>query len=514
MLLELYSIFEELEIIQNCTKYSFIDFVVANKVTTANDLIVFPKEPTKVIYKNFYLKKDTTHLDSLLKSDLGIIIKNGSHKDAYKQLCKCYKDDKLKNQFMVFFNEEIDYEKNNISTLKDFKDACKKTKFLIKNEPCKNATKEDNILRKLPNKLWEAVYLSDSLSEAIYTLCRYAIVREEPFFEDGYNSYLDDREDYFNCLLNNLLEGNINKKGVLNYLVKNENSIAMFEKATSLLFGNGMSRSKDKEQALNIYEDIIEKNSNMPLAHWGIGYILLYYPRVYEKKHGTCLLDKERFDLANEHAKISALSGCGAAYNLLGCIHREASAKGIQSYKNIPAAEYFTKSLEHEYLFSLNNLGKNELKKVETSKTEKEAVEYRNNAFKFFKELADKYSEPYACNEVGRFLSGQYKECKIKIDLEKAFNYWVKAKKNDETKYYSLWPSYNIVKCFYDKKELNDKHKEQLKESFLYLQDLGDDFKYSDKRNAELRDDCDGEECYKFLEEVARPVLEKNGILG
>ena len=81
MLLELYSIFEELEIIQNCTKYSFIDFVVANKVTTANDLIVFPKEPTKVIYKNFYLKKDTTHLDSLLKSDLGIIIKYGSHKD-------------------------------------------------------------------------------------------------------------------------------------------------------------------------------------------------------------------------------------------------------------------------------------------------------------------------------------------------------------------------------------------------------------------------------------------------
>ena len=488
MLFKLYEVFKDFKLFNS--QLSFIELVMAKEINLTDDAYA----------AEIYVNLDSRKAKKILVSDFSSINKmhSDSCKEAYKEIWKGYDNLKNRDKFLRYFEK-------NISKKIDGKEIKREIiKLLISKEQFPNDKNPNKI--PVPNKLRDKIEGSERIEEIVYYLFRYAITKNFEF--NIQDTFVDDREEYYTEQLNNLMDGNLNKRGMVDFLVKKENTVAMFEKATVLLFKNFANESErdiNRNEALGIYQSILANHPNMPLANWGIGYIILNYHKTYREEMSKRRIIKEAYEYASKAANYN----CGAAFTLLGRIYDKASMWNINcidEFKNKSSIEYYKESYELGYLYALNNLGKCKLRSANLADDKKEKIKFTKQAFGYFKDLADSCNEPYSCNEVGRFYSGQYPYSEIKVDLSESIKYWQTAIDFDSG-YYSFWPRYNIIYFSlkgliegtldnYDTNQIYSYYQDLIEKKFQYEFEKDDD-------GSEKRIDYDNHACYSdFLDKI------------
>lgn len=409
-------------------------------------------------------------VDKLIQTKLRCLNKGNSGK-IYTDICDFYEKDINKKVLVKDIKKKLENKTVLIEKTKDIKDIC--LSMLSGNSG-------DLFIRA-------AIIGCNNLETILYYMFRYAIVGTvtEKQSNEKYQKYMKDTEEYMAVTMNNMIGANINSFGVKNSMAlradkkqgNDNNSMALFEVATNLMFGNGIRHIKDRKKALDYYEKILSANDHMPLAHWGIAYMMLNYADTYKNKHPEWK-ERDKYIQIYEHARFAADLGCGAAYNLLGTLYNHMVDKKIDisivdDFKNTTSTTYFKQSLECGYYFALNNLGKNEISISERASNPDEKREHLSNAYNYYIQMAE-YAEPYACNMLGRMLIGEFGNF-IECDRKRALEYWICAIQSDDIEYVSKWARLKIVRYFYNNSSDFEITKEQMNiisDAYEYIKNM------------------------------------------
>lgn len=271
------------------------------------------------------------------------------------------------------------------------------------------------------------------------------------------------------------------------------NSIALYEYADLLYYGNAIGIKQDINKAFKYYkiaaaiEDYNETiNINYPsnpLALWSLSYIYLEYHKpnsplencdIIPEIENLSVLDRVRrsYLRAKEAYNISKLP---AAANIIGKIAmlNDNYCKGIEKFKETEKIEncvkYFEEAAKGGYIYANNNLANIELIQAFESDNSDEFYMHINSYISYLEKSSEAF-DPWAANKLGRiFLNGiQGKNKKTNeavyvtniIDKEKSFKHFMNAYKIYHIFYdvNCAWACAHILKYFNDRITCDEKN--------------------------------------------------------